>query len=105
VAEPNRTEVVDARPVDVALLSDLSTDLRPADEVGDRYERHTAVETARFAGFLGRLTSNIARREVGDDAHCAVLETTAQSILPAASSAWHCVRCDVDNPRRCDLHA
>jgi hypothetical protein len=97
-AEPDQTAVVKARTIDVALLSDYATQLRQADDVGNRKDSHTTVETARFADLLSGLAGDVTRREVGDDAQGAVLETAAQPVLPFASSSsssssgWHCCR-------------
>lgn len=82
VTAPGSQEIGDHSSFDPLRLPDFSTDLGVADDVGKRDELNETAEQAALSLCLGVFTGSIAWREVGDDAHTEVIETTEQSVLP-----------------------
>jgi len=101
MAEGHHEAVHAAWPIDALLLAYLSTDDSREDELtaGDKDVAHGA-QTAGVSDLLSGLADDVAGAEVGADAEAAVVEATAQAVLPFTRHFWGeelTWRCEVVN--------
>lgn len=75
-------QIIQERTVDSFLLTNLGSDLRHEEEVGERNKRRQAAEQAVVSNRLGVLTGGITVTEVGNEACTTVIEAAKQSVRP-----------------------